>query len=71
MCEQEMLGVQELDKQQGRGQMGACSPLIWDEGQAERLLAGSPVLQLIKERAKVWPSAPPLPPPPPGLASCS
>ncbi|KAK9834599.1 hypothetical protein WJX74_005523 [Apatococcus lobatus] len=44
--------IAELDKQRGRGQMGARSPLIWDEGQAERLLAGSPVLQLIQERAK-------------------
>ena len=33
--------------------MGARSPMIWDEGQAERLLAGSPVVQLIQERSKV------------------
>ncbi len=35
--------------------MGARSPMIWDEGQAERLLAGSPVVQLIQERSKVGP----------------
>lgn len=33
--------------------MGAKSPLLWDEGQVETLLAGSPVVQMVKNRLKV------------------
>lgn len=40
-------------RQRGRGQMGAKSPLLWDEGQAEALLEGSPVVNMIKERLQV------------------
>lgn len=42
--------LDELDRIQGRGPAGAKSPLLWDEGQAETLLAGSPVLAELAER---------------------
>ncbi len=41
------------DRQRGRGQMGAKSPLLWEEGQVESLLAGSPVVNMVKDRLKV------------------
>lgn len=44
--------IRELDRQRGRGQMGAKSPLLWDQGQVETLLAGSPVVQMVKNRLK-------------------
>jgi hypothetical protein len=44
--------IKELDRQAGRGSQGAKSPLLWNEGQAETLLAGSPVVGAIKERLK-------------------
>lgn len=34
--------------------MGAKSPLLWDEGQVDEYLAGSPLVAEIKERLKVW-----------------
>ena len=46
---------QELDKQRGRGQLGAKSPLLWDEGQVEEYLAGSPVIKDVATRLKVTP----------------
>ena len=33
--------------------MGAKSPLLWEEGQVESLLAGSPVVNMVKDRLKV------------------
>ena len=45
--------IQALDRQRGRGQQGAKSPLLWDPGQAERLLAGSPVLADLHARLVV------------------
>ena len=33
--------------------MGAKSPLLWDKGQVESLLVGSPVVNMVKERLKV------------------
>ena len=42
--------IKELDRIGGRGPQGAKSPLIWEEGQADTLLAGSPVVGQIKER---------------------
>lgn len=42
-----------FDRQRGRGQMGAKSPLLWEEGQVESLLAGSPVVNMVKDRLKV------------------
>ena len=33
--------------------MGAKSPLLWDEGQVETLLAGSPVVDMVKKRLQV------------------
>lgn len=33
--------------------MGAKSPLLWDKGQVDNLLAGSPVVNMVKERLKV------------------
>ena len=33
--------------------MGAKSPLLWDEGQVDEYLAGSPLVAEIKERLKV------------------
>ena len=45
--------IQALDRQRGRGQQGAKSPLLWDPGQAEHLLAGSPVVQEIQARLAV------------------
>lgn len=44
--------IKELDRQRGRGQMGAKSPLLWDKGQVDSLLAGSPVVNMVKERLK-------------------
>ncbi|KAL4418758.1 hypothetical protein ABPG77_005769, partial [Micractinium sp. CCAP 211/92] len=40
--------IKELDRMQGRGSQGAKSPLLWDEGQAAELLAGSPVVAEIE-----------------------
>ncbi len=45
--------IKELDKQQGRGQQGAKSPLLWEEGEVARYLAGSPVQQDIRQRLQV------------------
>ena len=42
--------IKELDRQGGRGPQGAKSPLLWDEGQVETLLAGSPLVAQVKER---------------------
>lgn len=42
--------IKELDRQRGRGQMGAKSPLLWDEGQVETFLAGSPLVQQVAQR---------------------
>lgn len=42
--------IKELDRQAGRGTQGAKTPLLWDEGQVEEYLAGSPVVGQIKER---------------------
>jgi hypothetical protein len=33
--------------------MGAKSPLLWEDGQVEEYLAGSPLVAEIKERLKV------------------
>ena len=45
--------IKKLDRIGGRGPQGATkSPLLWEEGQAESLLAGSPVIGQIKERIK-------------------
>lgn len=44
--------IKELDRLGGRGPQGAKSPLLWEEGEAETLLAGSPVIGQIKERLK-------------------
>ena len=38
--------------------MGAKSPLLWDKGQVDSLLAGSPVVNMVKERLKVLPFLP-------------
>ena len=52
-----LLGLKDrvlvLCRQRGRGQMGAKSPLLWDKGQVDSLLAGSPVVNMVKERLKV------------------
>ena len=45
--------IRELDRTRGRGQQGARTPLLWAPGQAERLLAGSPVLGELRTRLKV------------------
>lgn len=45
--------IQALDRQRGRGQQGAKSPLLWDPGQAEHLLAGSPILADLRARLAV------------------
>ncbi|KAL4457345.1 hypothetical protein ABPG75_012210 [Micractinium tetrahymenae] len=42
--------IKELDRMQGRGSQGAKSPLLWGEGQAAELLAGSPVVGEIEAR---------------------
>lgn len=42
--------IKELDRQRGRGQMGAKSPLLWDEGQVQTFLKGSPVVKQIQQR---------------------
>ena len=47
------LCLQELDKQRGRGQQGAKSPLLWDEGQVDEFLQGSPVVKDVATRLKV------------------
>ncbi|KAI7838734.1 hypothetical protein COHA_007530 [Chlorella ohadii] len=44
--------IRELDRMQGRGSQGAKSPLLWEEGQVEELLAGSPVVGEIQERLR-------------------
>ena len=45
--------IKELDKQRGRGQQGAKSPLLWEAGQVEELLQGSPVGKEVGLRLKV------------------
>jgi len=45
--------IKELDKQRGRGQQGAKSPLLWEAGQVEELLQGSPVGKAVGLRLKV------------------
>ena len=50
--------LQELDRIQGRGQSGAKSPLLWDEGQVEALLQGSPIVAEVAERLHVRPWLP-------------
>ena len=45
--------IKELDRQRGRGQQGAKSPLLWDAGQVEELLQGSPVAKEVGLRLKV------------------
>lgn len=47
------MGEQELDRIRGRGQQGAKAPLLWDEGQVEDLLQGSPVVDEVKHRRQV------------------
>lgn len=44
--------IKELDRQAGRGPQGAKSPLLWEPGQVDDLLAGSPVVGQIKERLR-------------------
>ncbi|KAL4522696.1 hypothetical protein Ndes2437A_g07455 [Nannochloris sp. 'desiccata'] len=44
--------IKELDRIGGRGPQGAKSPLLWDAGQVEDLLGGSPIVAQIKERLK-------------------
>jgi len=46
-------GSQELDRIQARGQSGAKSPLLWDEGQVAALLQGSPIVAEVAERLHV------------------
>lgn len=46
--------IKELDRQRGRGQQGAKSPLLWDAGQVEELLQGSPVAKEVGLRLKVF-----------------
>jgi hypothetical protein len=45
--------LQELDRIQARGQSGAKSPLLWDEGQVATLLQGSPIVAEVAERLHV------------------
>ena len=42
--------IDELDHIKARGPAGAKSPLLWEPGQADALLAGSPVLEELAER---------------------
>lgn len=42
--------IKELDRMQGRGSQGANSPLLWEEGEVQTLLAGSPVVKEIETR---------------------
>lgn len=42
--------IKELDKLRGRGPQGAESPILWPAGEADSLLAGSPVLSELKTR---------------------
>lgn len=42
--------IKELDRMGGRGAQGAKSPLLWESWQVEEYLAGSPVVDQIKER---------------------
>jgi len=42
--------IKELDKQRARGQQGAKSPLLWEPGQVEEYLKGSPVQQEVRQR---------------------
>ena len=48
-----LLCVQELDKQRGRGQQGAKSPLLWDDDQVAEYFAGSPIIKDVATRLKV------------------
>ena len=52
-----MAAPQELDRIQGRGQSGAKSPLLWEEGQVEALLQGSPIVAEVAERLHVRPKS--------------
>lgn len=45
--------LQELDRIRGRGQQGAKAPLLWDKGQVEDLLQGSPVVAEVHHRLQV------------------
>lgn len=45
--------IKELDRLRGRGPQGARSPLLWEDWEVERYLAGSPVLGQIQARIKV------------------
>ena len=42
--------IKELDRQGARGPQGAKSPLLWEPGQVDNYLAGSPVIAQVKER---------------------
>jgi len=42
--------IKELDRLRARGQSGVESPILWPQEEAERLLAGSPVLEAVMER---------------------
>lgn len=42
--------IKELDRQAGRGPLGCTSPLLWPEEEVDELLAGSPVIDEIKQR---------------------
>lgn len=55
LCRVILTAPQELDRIQGRGQSGAKSPLLWDEGQVEALLQGSPIVAEVAERLHVRP----------------
>lgn len=44
---------QELDYIQARGQMGAKSPLLWEESEVASLLKGSPLASEVLERLRV------------------
>lgn len=55
------LYFQELDRIRGRGQQGARAPLLWDEGQVEDLLQGSPVVREVQQRCQVIQLSPSIP----------
>ncbi|CAD7702467.1 unnamed protein product, partial [Ostreobium quekettii] len=42
--------IKELDRLRARGQSGVESPILWPQEEAERLLAGSTVLEAVMER---------------------
>ena len=53
--------LQELDRIRGRGQQGAQAPLLWEEGQVEELLQGSPVVSEVHHRLQVVSCSRPIP----------